>query len=67
MPIYQPGKDCLVGAGAVVTENKGFTDRSVISGSATKAARVLSEDNVARLRFGAGAYVQLGGQYKSEL
>jgi len=61
------GKDCLVGAGAVVTENKSFPDRSVIFGSPAKAVREVNEDNIARLRYSAEAYVHHGGQYKGEL
>ena len=41
------GKECLVGAGAVVTEGKTFPDRAVIFGSPAKAAREVTEDNVA--------------------
>jgi carbonic anhydrase/acetyltransferase-like protein (isoleucine patch superfamily) len=61
------GRDCLVGAGAVVTENKSFPDRSVIFGSPAKAVREVSDDNLARLRFSAEAYVQLGALYKDQL
>src|SRR5215470_10051679 len=61
------GKDCLVGAGAVVTENKSFPDRSVIFGAPAKAVREVTEDNIARLRFSADAYMQLGALYKREL
>src|SRR5262249_41649565 len=61
------GKDCLVGAGAVVTENKPFPDRSVIFGSPAKAVREVNEDNIARLRFSADAYMQLGALYRREL
>jgi carbonic anhydrase/acetyltransferase-like protein (isoleucine patch superfamily) len=61
------GKDCLVGAGAVVTENKSFPDRSVIFGSPAKAAREVSEDNVERLRSSAASYVRRGAMYKANL
>ena len=61
------GKDCLVGAGAVVTENKSFPDRTVIFGSPAKAVREVSEDNIARLRYSAEAYMHHGRLYKSEL
>ena len=61
------GKDCLVGAGAVVTEGKSFADRSVIFGSPAKAAREVNEDNVARMRESAEGYVWQGKQYKTQL
>jgi carbonic anhydrase/acetyltransferase-like protein (isoleucine patch superfamily) len=61
------GKDCLVGAGAVITEGKSFPDRSVIFGSPAKAAREVSEDNIARMRESAEGYVQQGAHYKANL
>jgi carbonic anhydrase/acetyltransferase-like protein (isoleucine patch superfamily) len=61
------GKDCLVGAGAVITEGKSFPDRSVIFGSPAKAAREVSEDNIARMRESAEGYVQQGAHYKTNL
>lgn len=61
------GKDCLVGAGAVVTEGKSFPDRSVIFGSPAKAAREVTADNVARMRESAESYVLRGKEYKTHL
>ena len=61
------GKDCLVGAGAVITEGKSFPDRSVIFGSPAKAAREVSDDNIARMRESAEGYVQQGAYYKANL
>ena len=61
------GKDCLVGAGAVIIEGKSFPDRSVIFGSPAKAVREVSEDNVTRLRVSAADYVRRGSQYKKDL
>jgi len=61
------GKDCLVGAGAVITENKSFPDRSVVFGAPAKAVREVTEDNIARLRFSADSYVQRGSYYKPNL
>jgi carbonic anhydrase/acetyltransferase-like protein (isoleucine patch superfamily) len=61
------GKDCLVGAGSVVTEGKSFPDRSVIFGSPARAARQVTEDNIARMRMSAESYVLRGRQYKPHL
>jgi carbonic anhydrase/acetyltransferase-like protein (isoleucine patch superfamily) len=61
------GKDCLVGAGAVIIENKSFADRSVIFGSPAKAVREVSDDNVARMRMSAEDYVKRGVEYKKDL
>ena len=61
------GKDCLVGAGAVLTENKNFPDRSVIFGAPAKAVREVTEDNLMRMGVSAADYVRRGIQYKKEL
>ena len=61
------GKDCLVGAGSVVTERKSFPDRTVILGSPAKAAREVSETNIALMRYSTQNYVDRGRQYKAEL
>lgn len=61
------GKDCLVGAGAVITEGKDFPDRSVIFGAPAKAVRELSEDNALRLRMSAQSYVHRRADYKANL
>ena len=61
------GKDCLVGAGAVVTEGKSFPDRSVIFGSPAKAVREVTADNIARMRYSADNYVERGAYFKEHL
>lgn len=61
------GEDCLVGAGSVVTEGKSFPDRTVIFGSPARAARQVTEDNIARMRMSAESYVLRGRQYKPAL
>jgi carbonic anhydrase/acetyltransferase-like protein (isoleucine patch superfamily) len=61
------GKQCLVGAGAVVTERKNFPDRSVIFGSPAKVAREVTDDNIARIRMDTQSYVDRGAHYKANL
>ena len=61
------GKDCLVGAGSVVTEGKTFPDRSMILGSPAKVVRELSEENASRLAMSAESYVKRGQNYKANL
>ena len=61
------GKDCLVGAGSVVTEGKSFPDRSVIFGSPAKVVRELNEENATRLAMSASSYVKRGQNYKANL
>ena len=61
------GKDCLVGAGAVVTERKNFPDRSLIIGAPAAVKRELSDEDVARSRANTADYVQRAGRYLNEL
>lgn len=61
------GKECLVGAGAVVTERKSFADRSVIFGSPAKVAREATPDNIERIKGDTLSYVHRGAYYKSNL
>ena len=61
------GRDCLVGAGAIVTEGKTFPERSLILGAPAKVVRTLTDADVAMLRNAAEAYVKRRGLYKTEL
>jgi carbonic anhydrase/acetyltransferase-like protein (isoleucine patch superfamily) len=51
------GANCLVGAGALVTEGKSFPDNSLIVGAPAKVVRTLDEGAVARLKASANHYV----------
>ena len=60
------GRDCLVAAGAIVTEGKTFPERSLILGAPAKVVRTLTDADVAMLRSAAEAYVKRRGFYKTE-
>lgn len=61
------GKNCLVGAGALVTEGKTFPDRSLIIGTPAKAVRELTDEEVANLYRNADTYAKRQAMYKSDL
>jgi len=61
------GKDCLIAAGAVVTEGKVFPDRSLIVGVPAKLQRQLTDEDLAGLRANVTAYVQRGILFKTAL
>ena len=61
------GKDCLVGAGAIITEGKVFPDRTLILGAPAKVVRELSDQDVAFLRTNAQSYVERQIMYKAKL
>jgi len=51
-------EECLVGAGALVTEGKSFEPGSLIIGAPAKAVRHLSPEERAMLRVSASGYVE---------
>lgn len=51
------GADCIVGAGALVTEGKTFPPRTLIVGSPARAIRELDDAAVAALKLSAAHYV----------
>jgi carbonic anhydrase/acetyltransferase-like protein (isoleucine patch superfamily) len=61
------GRDCLVGAGALVTEGKSFPPRSLILGSPAKAVRELSDEEIARMHLNTRGYVEKTQQYREQL
>lgn len=52
-------KKILVGAGALVTENKEFPEKSLIIGSPAKAVRELTEEDIQGITENANEYVKL--------
>jgi carbonic anhydrase/acetyltransferase-like protein (isoleucine patch superfamily) len=61
------GRNCLVGAGALITEGKEFPDNSLILGAPAKVARTLSDEEVARLAEISASYVQRAQDFRAKL
>ena len=61
------GRNCLVAAGALVTEGKEFPDGSLIMGSPAKVVRQLSPEQFERLRLGAVHYAENSERYRRGL
>jgi carbonic anhydrase/acetyltransferase-like protein (isoleucine patch superfamily) len=61
------GKNCIVGAGSIVTENKEFPDRSLIVGSPARAVRTLDDKTKAMIAGGADIYVRRWQDYAKNL
>jgi carbonic anhydrase/acetyltransferase-like protein (isoleucine patch superfamily) len=61
------GRECLVAAGAILTEGKTFPDRSLIMGAPAKVVRALTEADVSMLHAAAVAYVKRREVYLTEL
>ena len=54
------GKNCIIGAGALVTQNKEFADGTLIVGSPAKAVRELTPEEIQHNRDNALAYIEEG-------
>jgi carbonic anhydrase/acetyltransferase-like protein (isoleucine patch superfamily) len=61
------GEDCIVGAGALVTEGKSFPPGSLIVGSPARAIRTLDDAAKAMLRASAAVYVANARRYRAGL
>ena len=61
------GRDCIVGAHALVTEGKEFPDGSLILGAPAKVARQLSAEEIAFIGTSAEHYVANAARYLSDL
>jgi carbonic anhydrase/acetyltransferase-like protein (isoleucine patch superfamily) len=58
------GKNCLVGAGSLVTEGKEFPDGSMIMGSPAKVVRQLTPEQIEGLRRSAQHYMENVRRFK---
>ena len=61
------GKNCLVGAGSLVTEGKEFPDGSMIMGTPAKVVRQLTPEQIEGLRRSAQNYVNNAQRFKAGL
>lgn len=61
------GRECLIGAGALVPEGKTIPDRSLVLGSPGKVVRELTDDDVARIRASAASYVARAAEFRTQL
>ncbi len=60
-------EDCVVGAGALVTEGKTFPPGSLIVGSPARAVRTLTLEQLAGLKLSAAVYVAKAARYATDL
>lgn len=61
------GAQCIVGAGALITERKEFPDRSLIIGVPARRIRELTDAELKMLEASAEHYVELGRRYRRGL
>lgn len=60
------GRNCLIGAHALVTEGKEIPDRSLVVGAPGKVVRQLTDEEVAHLMWNAEHYVQNFKRYQRD-
>ena len=60
-------EDCVVGAGALVTEGKSFPPKSLIVGAPARAVKTLTDEQLAGLRMSAAVYVEKAKRYRAAL
>lgn len=61
------GRDCLIGAGAIVTEGKDIPDRSLVLGAPGKVVRALSDEDIVRIHANTAQYVVRGQAYRTQM
>ena len=61
------GKNCVIGAGSVVTEGKEFPDGSLIMGTPAKVVRELTPEQIEGLRNSAKHYMNNALRFKNGL
>ena len=61
------GRNCIVGAGSVVTEGKEFPDNSLIFGSPARLVRTIDDAGLDMLRHIAEHYVENADRYRNGL
>lgn len=63
----QVGRNCLVGAGALVTEGKVFPDGVLILGAPARVARELTPQDIAAMQANTQHYVERARRFSREL
>jgi carbonic anhydrase/acetyltransferase-like protein (isoleucine patch superfamily) len=61
------GPECLVGAGALITEGKMFEAGSLIVGAPARVVRLLNDQEKAAIRISAAHYAEKAARYASAL
>ncbi len=63
LPNSEIGAECLIAAGAVVTEGRRIPPRSVVMGMPGKVVREITEEELARTRAIVASYLELAQRY----
>ncbi len=61
------GKNCIIGAHALITERKEIPDNSMVVGAPGKVIKTLNENQIAMLRLNAEVYVKNAERFSQDL
>jgi carbonic anhydrase/acetyltransferase-like protein (isoleucine patch superfamily) len=61
------GRNCLIGAGALVTEDQQIPDNSLVLGTPARVKRALTAAEIERMKSGAASYVLRARRYRDAL
>jgi len=61
------GKNCLIGACALVTTGSRIPDRSMVLGSPAKVVRELTDEEIANMHRGIHSYVTRAATFRKDL
>ena len=61
------GKNCIIGANALITEGKEIPDNSMVMGSPGKVVKTLTDEQAAGIRMGAAHYVENARRFRETL
>ena len=61
------GPECLVGAGALITEGKAFESGSLVVGAPARVVRQLTAEERAAIRVSAAHYAEKAARYAKAL
>jgi len=61
------GRNCLIGAGALVTEGREIPDGSLVMGAPGKVVRALTPEQIAGLRASAEGYRRNAARFRAGL
>lgn len=61
------GKNCIIGAHALITEGKEIPDNSMVIGAPGKIVKTLNEGQIAMLRMNAEIYVKNAERFEKDL
>lgn len=61
------GKECIIGANALIPEGKAIPDRSLVVGSPGRVIRTLTDAEVEHLKWNAQHYIDNARLYETDL